>query len=500
MRGKGRRRENEKKRARLWIAVVGLAAVVFCAAFFTGRLLQFRRAYLHSDAYRFRELMKTADADYAGGGYRNAFDGYSAALELQPDSQEAQNGQYLALLGLARSGASLGVGSSDLPYRMLLNRYPEKEELFLETAQMYLEREEYPQAAGILRRGSREAGHAALEEIYQTFLKSLHLTTMQEYRDGRLVASHIYDAAGNETETIWYNNEEKIDSRRESFYDSAGKLTGEKEYGAFASGRLPESCTEWEYDERGNLLQERIYDRDGRLWTRCSYLYDADGREISVESVTYDSEDETRGRVEFAWENEYDEAGNLIRYTQWEGDKDTEPVRVDTTVYDSRKRPVEEISDSQIEWRRSVSVYEDREDGGSVHTETVYNREGEITDVIETVYDAAGRETEEYAHFVTMDEDSYYAWLYDEAGNLIWEQSPYTESWYVFDESGQMIRHTQYYTDGWKLEYTYTYDEMGNLIREYQTSPDEDDEWDSGSVTEYRYTYQYSGDRDLLKQ
>lgn len=475
--------------------------------------------YRNSDVYRYRRCMKEAQEALRSGYYRNAYEQYQQALDYEPDSEEAYDGSYQALLGLARENASLidlYRGSySGTCYEMLLSGYDAAPEIYLEAAQAYLDNGDYMEALSVLKRGAQGAGYQELEPVYEDVAEHLkvaaRVTYENEYpanrteksydesgivrleetyvKSGEIAEKLLFDKAGNVTERIHYHKNGDISNRVKKSYDQEGNCVCEESY--HDDDRFPESTTVYTYDG-GRLIQTGMYGSDMTLYRRENYTYDEKGNGTSYRIVEIDPETGEEYET-FLSETEYDDSGNKLRYTE---KRYGELVWENVYEYDDADRLIrDEIrSYDTEEYYHAEYVWQDTEDGGSLCESFDYiGMGGELYSVTKTRYDAEGRKTQEAVSNLKEGTAYEYAYSYDENDNVVWKKTPTEEIWYTYDERQNLtwMKIGDLSKNGGISERTYTYDELGNLTECLSTYTEKGEQIQD--KTEYVYTYVYTG-------
>ena len=217
-------------------------------------------AYLRSDIYHYKKSMKTADSLYAEGKYEEALDAYDAALEIDEESEKAQEGIKSSYIGISND---------------------------------YVREGEYEQAVIILQQGYGETGDMRLERQRQFLLNHIVVTRCERYvvNTGELRGITIYD------------------------YDSSGKLTSETEQMPDEKG-IPYRTVQisYSYDRSGNLtdIVRQSYKFDGEPGGRIEgyYRYNSSGDMVGYEDRYYNSEGEAGSTSSILYS--YDDFGNLM--------------------------------------------------------------------------------------------------------------------------------------------------------------------------------------------
>ena len=482
---------NKSERRSFYGKTAAVILLALAACFFGYRQYT---VYIESDAYRYRQCMKEAKREMAEGSghYMSAYRQYEEARSYDPESAEAKEGSYQALLLLARENASLidfyPGGYSGTCYEMLLSGYDVSPELYKEAASAYLKSEHYMEAFSVLRRGFQDAGYEELEAVYESVAEHLKVVSRVTYENGYAAERLLFDEAGNETERIHYKKDGEVVSRTKRSYDRAGNCVREDYY--FADERLPGDTVINEYDESGRLLQTGMYDGKGTLYRRESYTYGACGQETSQRIVTF-SESGTEFET-FASQTEYNAAGSRISYAE---KTDGEIVWEVVYEYDGKERLTHEERRryGELETRLEY-VWQETENGGSLCESFDYDDTGgEPSRITTTRYDAAGQKTQETISDLEEDKTYEYAYSYNENGNVIWKKTPEEEVWYTYDERQNVtwMKTGRFSENGGSSERTYTYDELGNLTEYLYTNTERGKQ--TQEKTQYVYTYVYTG-------
>ena len=230
-----------------------------------------------------------------------------------------------------------------------------------------------------------------------------------------------------------------------------------------------------EYDEKGNMTAQYVYNKDNSIDWDCSYIreYDEMGNMITEDrhyekSIRkYDSE----GRLtacnyyskDYISENtyEYDKNGNQISYYYYK-----------------------KINNVEM-WNGYYETYEYNEDG-NLTTQYRYEPDGTRHVDIRRIYDDSGNMVAEYS--------------YDNRGAVIWKAS----NTYEYDYNNNRRAQYSYNENGVKyLEYTWRYDNSGNMLEQILYNMDGTIDWKSSNAYEYNtgnnLTTEYTFDEDGFK-
>lgn len=143
----------------------------------------------------------------------------------------------------------------------------------------------------------------------------------------------IFNEMGNFTERI-YSKNGKIDSKQTYIYNNQKNIIDKKEYDSDGILKLQ---TTYDYDEKGNKIEENTF---GRFETqKTTYKYDDKGRE--VESLITFSFQGIDGSVELRITKEYDQKGNVIEEKNYNNRNQLSNRNIFT--YDERGNRIKEI-------------------------------------------------------------------------------------------------------------------------------------------------------------
>ncbi len=136
-----------------------------------------------------------------------------------------------------------------------------------------------------------DRGNLAAEENYSRITQTLHQRNDYAYDDqGRCISwcwrnyrgfenrqEYVYDDQGRVLSIYYYEGGDTPTSREEYTYDEQGLKTEIRKYEGDAEERV--SVEIFQYDEYGNLLSDRLIDKDGILISRTTneYTYDEQG-------------------------------------------------------------------------------------------------------------------------------------------------------------------------------------------------------------------------------
>lgn len=225
----------------------------------------------------------------------------------------------------------------------------------------------------------------------------------------------------------------------------------------FVSVYTVKNGDQYEYDEKGNIIKEKVYD-DYNVYHTKEYLYDDQNNLIKV--IYSESDDITARTV-----TEYDVKGNLLKRTvNGEAEEHYE------FVYDKNGNPTERTD--KIKGTKTYYTYNSKgELIRTCSTEVNYNRE--LVNISDYVYDANGRLITS-VHQNDGDSVSYYSYEYNEDGKVTKEQkvvkldsSDYS-TFYINDKDGKVLKEVSfdYYAasdDEEQTVYNYKYNKNGVL-------------------------------------
>ena len=330
-------------------------------------------------------------------------------------------------------------------------------------------------------------------------------TSVEDYNeDGSLFSCYKveYDSNGNQSKTEWYGSDGTLlgyvlyeydsdgNETKEEYYDSDGKLN----YYAVPndSGEMvvynPDG-TLFDYDndqesqtnsDDSRETREDYYDENGELRQYALFQYDEEGNVIEVRR--YDKADT------LVWSSmySYNSEGNLSECTVY--DKFDNILLSLTYTYDSSGNLIEQISDiTSKDGNCTHYLYYQYEydDAGNIVKEEEGDLEGAFVRNL-CSYDDTGNMTKLESYF-----------KYDFEGE--WEPARYNV--YSFDAAGNRVR-KEYYEDGELIRYTVNeFDQQGNTVTSKVYNAD--GTLNTNSLYKYNgdhYTveYQYGQNSELL--
>ncbi|MCF7792518.1 MAG: hypothetical protein K9N09_01165 [Candidatus Cloacimonetes bacterium] len=235
--------------------------------------------------------------------------------------------------------------------------------------------------------------------------------------DGTIFSSSVYeyDESGNNSKII-DSDGAGIKYCYKYDYDEDGNMLEEKQFGA-NDDLLGKYI--FEYDEKGYKIKSQEIDTDGNVTTTYKYVNNNDGK--PVEQKIFDG-DEQRNHTKI----EYDENGNLTK--SWLYDEDDNLKETNILTYNENDKPVTMISENKID--EVIKKYD-----------YVYNDIDKVSQV------------ELYENAVLVRSEDY---EYNEHGD---------DKWMKFDLEGTITTY----------RYEYKYDDQGNWAEKIEYKNDEPD-------------------------
>lgn len=352
------------------------------------------------------------------------------------------------------------------------------------------------------------------------------LNTLPYYRreygeDGHLAWEISYDKEGKVSYRYEYDEEENfvakydgdghlyVNDREETIYDENGRRTEYKYYND--DGTLYERY-EYDYDEAGREVSWRHYYSDGTLSREVFRTYNQAGVETKSVMKNYSL---TTGELLDSTETEYDEAGNQIRYTAYDGEgnfssRTERAYEYICGAWHMTRQTAYDGEDSLWFWEEMT--YDEK---GNNTAELTYDADGSLSVRIENIYDERGNRTEHirydgqgkvfYREVSVWDEQNNLQEYTDYNGDgsvsvhTVWENS------YAYDEAGRVVRYgnaavscrmTYTYESGSGLQRETARDGNGETIRSCETVRDNNgnprivqrEDWDYESRFEYEWS------------
>ena len=156
---------------------------------------------------------------------------------------------------------------------------------------------------------------------------------------------------GNFTERI-YSKNGKIDSKQTYIYNDKGNIIEQKEYDSDGNLKLQ---TTYNYDDNGNKIEENTF--GGYQTQKTTYKYDDKRRE--VESLITLSFQGINGSAELRITKEYDQKGNIIEEKNYNNHNKLSSKGIYT--YDERGNKIKEIFinlDSKKPEEKNIYIYD----------------------------------------------------------------------------------------------------------------------------------------------
>jgi antitoxin component YwqK of YwqJK toxin-antitoxin module len=231
-------------------------------------------------------------------------------------------------------------------------------------------------------------------------------------RRGRSVS---YDVSGNKVEEKHFGSDGSVAQRLVYTFDARGRATGFEEYSVGVG--TPRRHI-YVLGEKGERVEYKIVQPDGKAGEKRLYKYDAQGR--LAEELLHEHKGQLLSRNVYA----YDEAGRPVSQTRYDANGAVSSVA--TVSYDAQGRPVGRA----------------RQEGGVLMYRIVYR------------YDSRGRLVEQETAGSVLDEDVPPA-----------EAHPPGRVSYVYKDGKQPKEATRYGPDGTARErIVFQYDPRGNWI------------------------------------
>lgn len=457
----------KKKKKPIVLIVVLLLAVCVAA----GAVV-----YLNSDIYHYKKNMKTANALYEEGNYREALEAYDAALEIDKDSEEAIEGKIAAYMGL---GEQLHReedydGAIDA-YQAALDMREDNADAYLGMSNAYIRLEEFEQAVTILQDG------------YQ-ITQDMTLKTREEYLMDHIILVRA-DLAYRDREGDEWQQYEGYVNQYVYDYDDSGELSREESYihydnATFDGVEYPDityvNITAYSEDRRIMETTEEFYSGD-ECMSSYTVMHILDSNETELYQFSYSK------NLNNVFEYEDGKIVGIRRagsYTSGEIFK-----------YDEKGRLI--YIDSESNYAQYEYSYNEQ---GNLIKKTEYDENGEPFS--ETVYDYDNRGNLIYEESTAFNAPwhTVHEWVYDGGGKLIednYSSATGTSNWheitYIYDAEGNISKET-YVTGVYESETTYTCDMFGNVVYEEENKLDMYSQETTTLYTEYTNTYAFIGD------
>jgi gliding motility associated protien GldN len=157
----------------------------------------------------------------------------------------------------------------------------------------------------------------------------------------RMFSSTIFEEftvneKGNKIEEIIYNANTSMNFKITYKYDEKGNKIEQNEYDADESLNYKSTHkSTFKYDEKGNKIEQNDYDADGSLYSKGTYKYDEKGNNIEVS--VYNADGSLSNKITF----KYDEKGNMIERNEHNADGSLTSKQ--TYKYDEKGNEIEWI-------------------------------------------------------------------------------------------------------------------------------------------------------------
>ncbi|MCM1388621.1 MAG: hypothetical protein NC231_14940 [Bacillus sp. (in: Bacteria)] len=269
-----------------------------------------------------------------------------------------------------------------------------------------------------------------------------------------------YDANGKEIEYVSYDENGEIEKKTQSEYDTNGNQIKEIQYG---SGGEKTRWTEWKYNAAGCVIEYADYNLYGNCTRRICKEYDEQKNLLKTVTTGYDRKTGQRSFQDI-YEYGYDENGNRIKCVLWNANE----ISVwNESEYDGNgiiTQHTDYYSDGTVE---SVWEYDER---GNEIKHTRYNGESAVNYMREYEYDESGRQTCSRSYDGGSIVTGITQYEYDERGNLLkavttdydresGQQNGQRIYEYGYDENGNMTKYDavtdteETYRCSWEREY-----------------------------------------------
>ena len=223
-----------------------------------------------------------------------------------------------------------------------------------------------------------------------------------------------YNEQGNKSIEYTYNPDGTLDAKSVFIYDEKGILIEEDSYNPDGSSGFTNT---YKYDRRGNITSIKLYDTYGSLFVRTASDYDNNNNETEEINYTQILENDRHKDIvlnKTTWR--YDDKGNMIEERYYE--RDTTMTRHTFYKYDENGNKVEQSKwESGITLK---TTYKYNSDGNPIE-ETQYDAGNYIALKIITTYDDKGNETQErfYDRDNNLQTQTIFQLSYDKNGNWI---------------------------------------------------------------------------------
>ena len=275
--------------------------------------------------------------------------------------------------------------------------------------------------------------------------------------DGTKTSSrYVYE--WKEDSVLWlrYNSDGSKSVYNEFFFNSAGNMIKRTDFGFSDNVTGKIVCEE---DKNGNIISEKtFYGKD----LNCIHKYEYDSQGNNIKSTYYNSENL------LCSQNEYDSKGNTTKSIEYNTDGSI--ARIYT--YDKHENLISAVEYQSNEKKETIFKNEyEYDEAGNMIKETNYDENGKLSGWSQYEYDGENllKESKYHGEGDLYSEEKY---EYDSKNNLIKEIGNYYYNGHVkmvyeceYDEKSNIIKKVYHYNDKLDSITEYKYDEYGNLIK-----------------------------------
>lgn len=211
-------------------------------------------------------------------------------------------------------------------------------------------------------------------------------------------SSVIYNEYGEVVEDIWYNEDGSTYRQYCYSYDESGNVVEDICYILHDGVLKTVQHFSYSYDEDGNKTEVNVYNDDGSINGKTSYIYDDHGYSVKMVYMSYTDGNISR-QVSHEYANTYDEDGRITSREIYRDDGNVQPTM--TVEYDD-------------DWNYKMVCYKN------------YDGENVCVDYIE-IGDKNGNTIEHYDYDESGNIEYQYMCEYDENGNRAKKITYYAE-------------------------------------------------------------------------
>ena len=175
--------------------------------------------------------------------------------------------------------------------------------------------------------------------------------------------THTYADAGNTVYVEQYAEDGSVESKLEKTYDVESRLVSEVELDALDNVLMSST---YEYDDSGRRTGWQLYDADGAVLSISKYYY-AGGVLSRIDN--FDHSEELQEYIEY----DYDDGGMLLSEKLF--DVDGTELESKAFIFTSSDRLSETVATSPGFYRRTKYSYDEN---GNIIDESIYNRSGAL--------------------------------------------------------------------------------------------------------------------------